>query len=174
MISMIDYVLLGFLMEKGMSGYDMKQKMQLRTSFFYNTSYGSIYPSLKKMESNNWIKSEESTEDGKFKKIYIILEKGKDEFLKWLDMPLEVTNAKVYFLVRIFFYEYLPKEKAIIHLEEFVGRIQDAIAKLEKLECRSKINNSGSYKISIREFGIDYYRFILEWFKKQLNQIKKE
>ena len=87
---MIDFILLGFLMAKGMSGYEMKQKMQVSTSFFYNTSFGSIYPSLKKMEQNGWIKSEEIIDSGKYKKIYVLLPKEGKYFLNGLTNHLNL------------------------------------------------------------------------------------
>lgn len=45
---MLIYVILGFLCEKDMTGYEIKQKMTLSTSNFIDASFGSIYPMLKK------------------------------------------------------------------------------------------------------------------------------
>lgn len=47
---MLIYVILGFLCEKDMTGYEIKQKMTISTSNFIDASFGSIYPMLKKME----------------------------------------------------------------------------------------------------------------------------
>jgi len=35
---MTEYILLGFLMEKDMTGYDMKQHMSMSTSYFVDAS----------------------------------------------------------------------------------------------------------------------------------------
>lgn len=45
---MLIYVILGFLCEKDMTGYEIKQKMTISTSNFIDASFGSIYPMLKK------------------------------------------------------------------------------------------------------------------------------
>lgn len=50
---MLIYVILGFLCEKDMTGYEIKQKMTLSTSNFIDASFGSIYPMLKKMEKGS-------------------------------------------------------------------------------------------------------------------------
>lgn len=50
---MLIYVILGFLCEKDMTGYEIKQKMTISTSNFIDASFGSIYPMLKKMEKGS-------------------------------------------------------------------------------------------------------------------------
>ena len=49
----VQSVLLGFLMNTSMTGYDLKKAFSISFSFFSGLSYGSIYPALKKME-NPW------------------------------------------------------------------------------------------------------------------------
>ena len=46
----VQSVLLGFLMRSSMTGYDLRKAFSMSFSFFSGLSYGSIYPSLKKME----------------------------------------------------------------------------------------------------------------------------
>ncbi|WP_236880832.1 PadR family transcriptional regulator [Clostridioides difficile] len=48
---MLEYIILGFLMEKELSGYDLKQIMSESTSYFFDASFGSIYPALKRLET---------------------------------------------------------------------------------------------------------------------------
>ncbi len=50
----VDYIILGCLSIEPMSGYDIKRLISISTSLFYNASYGSIYPTLKKMEEADW------------------------------------------------------------------------------------------------------------------------
>ena len=49
---MFENIVLGFLSEKSMTGYEIKKQMENSTSFFYNTSFGNIYPTLKKLEAS--------------------------------------------------------------------------------------------------------------------------
>lgn len=44
----VDFIILGCLSMQPMSGYDIKRLISISTSLFYNASYGSIYPTLKK------------------------------------------------------------------------------------------------------------------------------
>ena len=43
------YVLLGLLQEEELSGYEMKKIIDIRMSFFWQESFGQIYPELSKM-----------------------------------------------------------------------------------------------------------------------------
>lgn len=43
------YVLLGLLQEEELSGYEMKKIIDIRMSFFWQESFGQIYPELGKL-----------------------------------------------------------------------------------------------------------------------------
>ena len=77
---MIEFIILGFLMTNNMTGYDIKQKMSISTSNFIDASFGSIYPTLKRLEQKKLICFEEIVENGKLKKVYCVTEQGKKEF----------------------------------------------------------------------------------------------
>jgi DNA-binding PadR family transcriptional regulator len=44
-----DYIVLGFLLLRPMTGYELKATMDATTGHFYRPSFGGIYPSLKKL-----------------------------------------------------------------------------------------------------------------------------
>lgn len=41
---MLEYIILGLLMEGPMSGYEMKKTIDSSVGLFYRASYGSLYP----------------------------------------------------------------------------------------------------------------------------------
>ena len=54
----VQSVLLGFLMHKSMTGYDINKAFSISFSFFSGLSYGSIYPALNKMRRQGLITME--------------------------------------------------------------------------------------------------------------------
>jgi DNA-binding PadR family transcriptional regulator len=42
-----DYVILGLLSEAPMTGYTIKRLIDIRFKFFWNESYGQLYPELR-------------------------------------------------------------------------------------------------------------------------------
>ena len=51
-------VILGILMKRSLSGYDIKHMFETIFSYFYNASFGTIYPTLSKMEKEGLITKE--------------------------------------------------------------------------------------------------------------------
>ncbi len=52
---MLQFVILGFLMNCDMNGYAIKKKMSLSTVNFVDASFGSIYPALKRLHQHGYI-----------------------------------------------------------------------------------------------------------------------
>jgi len=147
---MLEYIILGFLMGCAASGYDLKQYMAESTSYFFDASYGSIYPALKRLEERKLILSEEKVTGGKFKKLYSITEEGRGVFLTWLKQPVRFAKTRLDYLVPFFFYEYLEPITAKQNLELFM---ETASVGLEELKAQKEE----------LVYGIRYYEMLIEW-----------
>lgn len=133
---MLPYIILGFLQVREMTGYDIKQMLSLSTSNFYDASFGSIYPMLKKLQNDGWITAREAVESGKFRVVYSITEAGRTTFGQWLLEPIEFQPSRQHFLVRLFFYDMLPRDQANSLIGHFVEEIRRERQKLVSLEQR--------------------------------------
>ncbi|AOT69617.1 PadR family transcriptional regulator [Geosporobacter ferrireducens] len=169
---MIKFVILGFLMHKELTGYDIKQIMIHSTSNFMNASFGSIYPALDRLEKDGLITATKIIEKGKYKKVYAIHETGKEVFIQWLEEPMDFMKSYEDILAKIFFYGHLPKEKAIRHIEHLIEDIHKKIENLEKLETKIK-DIADRFEISTLYFGIDHLKFVVGWYGRFLNDLKK-
>ena len=165
---MIEYILLGFLMERDMTGYDMKQHMSMSTSYFVDASFGSIYPSLKRLEAKGFVVLKETIENGKLKKIYSINEQGKAEFLKWLSSPILVSGTDISSaLAKVFFFRYLPHEQASLLIEQCIQDIE--CYKKSLLELKSKVKHKADpFGLCTLDFGLDCYDFAIHWCEEHL------
>lgn len=83
------------------SGYEIKKfSTEGRFSHFVDISYGSIYPSLAKLEAGGFVTCREETQSGKpDKKVYAITEKGRLEFIAALSVPPQADKFKSEFLL---------------------------------------------------------------------------
>lgn len=172
---MLEYIILGMLMEKEMSGYDLKQWMVECTSYFFDASYGSIYPALKRMEQKGYIIYRESIEDGKFKKLYTISDLGKENFLCWLEQPIEFVKANHNYLVNIYFYKYLPIDVAIKNLKEFVKVLEQHLDQLKehKVYAENNYNLTRNFEYSTITCGIHYFQSIITWCNELIVHLEK-
>lgn len=174
---MLEYIILGFLLKEEMSGYDLKQWMVNSTSYFFDASFGSIYPALKRLEKKGYICLHEVIENSKFKKLYAVTDIGKSCFLSWLEKPIIFSKTKQDHLVYIFFYKYLPKETAISNLrtflkevEPFLNQLSQEKADVEKTYCVDQF----VYQYSTMVYGVSYYKLLIDWCNDLLKQIEEE
>ncbi|WP_373263820.1 PadR family transcriptional regulator [Hungatella hathewayi] len=163
---MLEYIILGFLMQRKATGYDLKQYMAESTSYFFDASYGSIYPALKRLEEKRFIRSEEQVTGGKFKKLYSITGDGQKYFLDWLKQPVRFSKTRLDHLVPFFFYDYLDPETAGRNLTQF---IEEASLGLEELRAQQRGLDANrpecrhSYHYSVLVYGIRYYEMLIRW-----------
>ena len=172
---MLEYIILGFLMYGDMSGYDLKHWMTNSTSYFYDASFGSIYPALKRLVQKDMATFEVSTGGSKYKKIYKINDNGRAYFLDWLREPMVFEITKQEHLIRIFFYEYLSKETAIANLKAFLKQIEPVAEKLtrEKDEVPLKFDlNEVFYGYATMVYGVDYFRFLMGWCSDLIQELE--
>ena len=99
----IDMVILGLLSHEPLTGYDMKKRIDGAIRFFWNGSFGNIYPSLKELENNGSITRCEVTSDGREKISYKITASGKEELGKWLRDEQASNELKYETLLKLFF-----------------------------------------------------------------------
>jgi len=167
---MLENVILGFLMEGNMTGYDIKSFMSISTANFFNASFGSIYPALKRLEDKKNILSRDIVEGGKYKKIYEITEDGKREFFIWMDKPADISAASQEHLMKSFFLNHISKEKAGERISEFINGAQKELGKLEVIGQKIS-GHTDPYKKSTLEFGKEYYSFVMRWYEGILNRL---
>ncbi len=174
---MLEYIILGFLMYGDISGYDLKQLMKRSTSYFYDASFGSIYPALKRLEQKGMVTYSESIEGNKLKKVYQIKDSGKECFMKWIKEPIVFEKSRHDYLVKIFFYSFLSKENAISNLKALLMEIEPVTENLihEKENVTAKFNmNKVLYRYSTMVYGIEYYQLIMKFCRDLINELEKD
>lgn len=97
------YAILGMLLRKPQSGYEIKQEMLGTTAHFWQESDASIYPMLKTLESEGCVTSKTESVGKRERKIFEITELGTQEFTQWLALPAEGEPRRNELLLKIFF-----------------------------------------------------------------------
>lgn len=131
----VQTVILGFLMQHEMSGYDLKQVISISFSFFSKISYGSIYPALKKLNQHRMVSMRlMDRENGPTRKVYAITPAGRDFFLEALTTPIAYDSGRKTFLPRLFFFAHLPAETRRELTLGFRQSIQDVMTLLQSTQ----------------------------------------
>lgn len=164
-------IILGILMNKSQTGYEINELLQNQLSHFFDGGYGMIYPTLKKLETEGLVtKTKVTQEDKPNKNIFSITESGQVEFKKALVKPTSEEIFKSDFLMRLYFSDWLDKEKVKEFIKEEIKRKQ---AKLESLKNNIDTWQSNGMSVTQKityDYGIAYYQGILDVLHDSLNQ----
>ena len=172
----MDYVLLGLLSHESMTGYEMKKRLDTTLRFFWGGSYGSIYPTLNRLETEGKVTKEDISSNGREKISYSITEYGKEILKQWLRKPVEKDELRYETLLKLFFGNENGFEGAKEHIERFEEKCRSELVVLnmfaESLKKYLENDTHKYYYLTVR-FGINTYEAYLKWCKEAKEQIKE-
>jgi DNA-binding PadR family transcriptional regulator len=116
---MLELAVLGLLKERPMHGYQLSRELKDSLGGLWRVSYGSLYPTLRRLERDDAIESEAGDErSARRKKVYRITPRGEQVFLELLqETPHDTQTEDARFRMRLAFFRYLPPETRIRLLE---------------------------------------------------------
>ena len=166
-------VILGMLMKRSLSGYEIKQLFEDLFSYFYSSSYGTIYPMLHRMEKEELLTKENVLQDGKpNKNVFTITEKGRSQFDSYLHSPLESDSIKSDFLMRLYFGQFVGYDKVIAWLKQSQQQTQKLLDQLTEKYSLYKDKMPPTQVICI-QIGIREYTAKLEVIVEGLAQMEQ-
>ncbi|WP_248928123.1 helix-turn-helix transcriptional regulator [Paenibacillus hamazuiensis] len=165
-------VILGILMNQSSAGYDIKRLLETVFSYFYNASFGTIYPMLAKMEQQGLITKESIIQEGKPNKhVYTITEEGRRQFREYLNSELQPEEIKSDFMVRLYFGGLADREHVSEWLSKAIDKTTRTLQSLEDIYGRLKDKKSATQIICVR-LGIESCKARLKVLNEGLNDIK--
>jgi len=171
------YVILGLLTEGDLTGYDIKKIIDVRFHFFWNESYGQLYPELKKLVGQGWITEKKAVGSSKREKIsYAITEKGLTALREWLVRPAEKESVRFEILLKMYFSSLADDDAISVQIAEFRSRYEEQlmILGLFEKELKNISSQHGNHPDILRviDFGQRVYRAYVEWSDETLNYLK--
>lgn len=141
----MDKIILGILMLRRMTAYEIRNVIKNNFKSICSDSLGSIQIALKKLFELGMVTCDELVEKGVNKKRYSITDAGQESLMEWLRVPVDISKTKNMDFGKILFMGYIPKEnqkelidKVILSLEEeyvSLKAVKDSInAEEERLE----------------------------------------
>jgi DNA-binding PadR family transcriptional regulator len=164
------YLLLGFLESQPRSGYDIKWIADHTTRFFWQVSYGQIYPELKRLVELGLAAQKPGSRGGRTRNVYRITAKGRQALRSWLAESVDPGSFEMRdeLMLKLFFSDAAgPKVKRAI-LEQMQMREQAAIAELRSVEphARDPKAGHGAAKLDVLLGGIKLHEAYLNHVKE--------
>ena len=128
-------VLLGFLMQGDLTGYELKHLMERSVGFFFGASYGSIYPALKDLEEAGLVRSTRVVQSERpNKKVYAITPEGEAYFRGALGEPPAPDTFRSEFLMHLFFGHHHEPGRLLELVRRQREEHEQMIERLEEVE----------------------------------------
>jgi DNA-binding PadR family transcriptional regulator len=149
---MLELAILGLLKERSMHGYQLSKRLTDSLGGLWRVSYGSLYPSLKRLERQGAVERVfDNQEVGRRKNVYRITERGEELFRELLEEAgPEATGEDNRFRVRMAFFKYLSPEIRIRLLERRRAFLEE---RLSTIRASLATNTGDTYTTSLMQHG---------------------
>lgn len=163
----MDCVILGLLSHEPMTGYEMKKRMDTTLHFFWNASFGSIYPTLNALMQDGMVTRLDTPRKGREKITYTITDAGRARLKEWLALPVTKDELRYETLLKLFFGGEAGADITLGHIERFEEKIKGELPSLlhsvnvlERIQGEAKEHR---YYLLTALFGVKVYEAYLEW-----------
>jgi DNA-binding PadR family transcriptional regulator len=161
---MLELAILGLLKERSMHGYQLSKRLTDALGGFWRVSYGSLYPTLRRLEQQGAVEREFAGQEvGRRKNVYRITEHGEELFLRLLEEAGgESASEENPFRVRLAFFKYLAPDTRIRVLER-----RRAFLEERRSAIRATLAGVGTttdtYHLSLMRHGLDATESDIDW-----------
>lgn len=152
---MLELAILGLLKERPMHGYELRKQLGQRLGLFWTVSFGSLYPTLKKLERRGMVEkvADDTDERPRRKQVYRITAAGEDDFLALLGELDGDTLGEEKFSLRLTFFSYLRPEIRLRLLERRRVYLDERLAQAERALQRALRLRADTYTIALMRHG---------------------
>jgi DNA-binding PadR family transcriptional regulator len=144
----VKFPILGFLMDREMTGYDLKRRFQDPVGYFYRASDGSLYPALKKLAHDGLVTVRVERRGRRTRKVYAITARGRERFLRILREPAQPVFVFDEAQVKIYFSHHDPAA-GIEHMARMHREDANDAAGLAELDAAMQAGDSDPFRRAV-------------------------
>jgi DNA-binding PadR family transcriptional regulator len=191
---MLELPVLGLLKERSMHGYELRKQLGAMLGPFWQVSWGSLYPTLRRLAKMGAVekvetvppkprrtkaktlttKTRKRTEvsttlaTGRRKTVYRITPSGDEMFNEMLEETAAAVDAE-HFTLKLAFFRYLRPEIRLMLLERRRAYLQEKLAqfKANMREYRERID---SYTLSLQRHGMASTERDIAWIEELISK----
>ena len=179
---MLELPVLGLLKEKSMHGYELRKQLGAMLGPFWQVSWGSLYPALRRLTKAGAIeklaepapprtrrtRSHAAKTPGRRKTVYRITEHGEHLFTTLLEETAAAVDAE-HFTLKLAFFRYLQPETRLALLERRRAYLQEKLAQF-KANLRDYRERIDSYTLSLQNHGMAATENDIAWIDELIRE----
>jgi DNA-binding PadR family transcriptional regulator len=184
---MLELPVLGLLKERSMHGYELRKQLGAMLGPFYQVSWGSLYPALRRLAKSGAVEKvaepavsrrttksarkagtrETTLASGRRRTVYRITDVGERLFTQMLEETAAVDAE--HFTLRLAFFRYLRPETRLTLLERRRAYLQEKLAqfKTNLLTYRERMD---SYALSLQNHDMATTESDIAWIEELITQ----
>ena len=184
----LELPVLGLLKERAMHGYELRKQLGAMLGPFWQVSWGSLYPTLRRLAKMGAVEREpdpapprrstrmkakssrtsSSLSSGRRKTVYRITPRGEEMFREMLEETAAAVDED-HFTLKLAFFRYLQPETRLALLERRRAYLQDKLAQF-KSNMREYRERVDSYTLSLQSHGMASTERDIAWIDELINQ----
>ncbi len=178
----LPHALIGLLLDRPMTGYDLKLLFDKELNSFWPAQMSQIYRELGTLEAKELLDSKvEVQETRPDRKVYSVTSAGKQVFAEWLNrFPASLLSpTRDEFALRVFFGSRLSRDEMQFQLRRFIREKQSEIATFSMLErnvetsSRKNPEQAMYRRMTLRRSNIVAEALVL-WAEDCLEELEKK
>ena len=130
----MDKIILGILMLRRMTAYELRNTIRDNFKSMCSDSLGSIQITLKKLLSLKMVTFEEFVEKGINKKRYAITDIGEKVLMEWIKIPIDISKTKNIDMGKLLFMGYIPKNEQKNLINKIILSLEEEYSELKNLK----------------------------------------
>ncbi len=181
----LELSVLGLLKERAMHGYELRKQLGAMLGPFYQVSWGSLYPTLRRLaragavatlevppprKPSRSLKQPKNTSlgTGRRKTVYQITPAGEELFLRMLEETAAAVDAE-HFTLKLAFFRYLQPEARVALLERRRAYLQEKLAQF-RANLRTYRERMDSYALSLQDHDMRSTESDIAWIDELITK----
>jgi DNA-binding PadR family transcriptional regulator len=172
---LLELAILGLLQETPMHGYELRKELATKLGTIRAAiSYGTLYPTLKRLQSAGWITAAEATGDSEVvppltsrrgRVVYKITAEGKERFADLLAQAGPETYDDAGFGVHFAFFARTDRATRLRILEGRRRRVEERREGLRDVISRAS-DRLDAYTLELQRHGLDAAEREVRWLEE--------
>ena len=179
---MLEFAVLGLLHESPMHGYELRTRLRTMLGAFRAFSYGSLYPTLRRMRERGWIAEEQPGPAAKAapalagrrgKVVYRLTAEGKERLADLLAEAGPDAYDDDTFGVHFAFFAQTDADVRLRILEGRRRRVEERRDGLRSALARTR-ERLDRYTLELQEHGLDAVEREVRWLNELIDTERRE
>lgn len=177
MMRPVAHVILGLLLLRPMSQYDLIRAFEAGVSLFYSASSGSIKRALDGLRERGYVAVEEA--GGRGRKVHRVTPAGRTAFHDWMTGEVVGGGTETAVLSRLFFLGLLePAERrsVLARMEEAIAadlvKLEAVASAIEHEDVPEELAEVAAYQRMTLDYGLASNAFALQWFRDRMKGVR--